>query len=173
MTLHGRAGIPARHDAGQECPAYPIGGGVARMNRGHECRTIGEVPIAKKKDEARELAKLCARIADDKKGEHILVLGMTRLIVLTDYFVITHGTNRRQVQAVADAIAETMHKLRVPCLSREGMEDTGWVLLDYGEVVVHVFDEATRAFYDLEHLWGDAPRVRWRRTPRVRKGETS
>ena len=130
------------------------------------------VTIAKKKDEARELAKLCARIADDKKGARILVLKMTELIVLTDYFVIVSGTSRRQVQAVAGEIGQSMKKLKVPCLSLEGVEEGRWALLDYGVVVVHVFDEPTREFYDLEHLWADARRVRWRKTTRstARKG---
>ena len=97
---------------------------------------------------------------------------MTELIVLTDYFVIVSGTSRRQVQAVADEIGRSMKKLKVPCLSLEGLEEGRWVLLDYGEAVVHVFDEPTREFYDLEHLWADAPRVRWRKTTRstARKG---
>lgn len=130
----------------------------------------GDADIARKRDEARELAKLCARIADDRKGEHILVLKMTDLIVLTDYFVIINGTNRRHTQAIAEEIARTMKKLKVPCLSTEGGEEGLWVLLDYVDVVVHVFDEPTRAFYDLEHLWADAPRARWRKTSRTRKG---
>ena len=114
----------------------------------------------------QELAKLCARIADDIKGENTVILEMTDLIVLTDYFVITNGTNRRQVNAIADEISVTLKKLKVPCLSREGEHDGTWELLDYGDVVVHVFDQVTRAFYDLERLWADAPRVRRRRTTR-------
>jgi len=98
---------------------------------------------------------------------------MTDLIVLTDYFVITHGGSRRHVQAIADEIAKSLKKLRVPRLSLEGYEEASWVLLDYGDVVVHVFDEGRRAFYDLEHLWADAPRARWRRTTRAKKGKTS
>jgi ribosome-associated protein len=110
---------------------------------------------------------LCARIADDKKAGCTVILRMTELIVLTDYFVITSGTNPRQVQAIADEIRRSMDKLRLRCLSVEGFEEGRWVLLDYGDVVVHVFDEATRDFYDLERLWADAPRVRWRRTLRA------
>lgn len=130
--------------------------------------------IARKKDEAREIARLCARIAEDKKGERILVLKMTDLIVLTDYFVITHGGNPRQVRAIADETSRSMKKLKVPCLAIDGLEEARWALLDYGDVVVHVFDEATREFYDLEHLWADAPRVRWRKTTRAtrKKGKT-
>jgi len=97
---------------------------------------------------------------------------MTELIALTDYFVITNGTNPRQVQAVCDGIVLAMKELKAPCLGVEGYEEARWVLLDYGDVVVHVFDRPTREFYDLEHLWADAKRVRWRKTPRpvVKKG---
>lgn len=138
----------------------------------NEGRRNGGVPIAKK-NEARELAKLCARIAEDTKGEDIRVLKMTDLIVLTDYFVITHGNNKRHVHAIADEISKALKKLKVPRLSIEGDDDAGWVLLDYADVVVHVFDEKTRAFYDLERLWADAPRARWRKTTRAKKGKTS
>ena len=96
---------------------------------------------------------------------------MTDLIVLTDYFVITHGNSPRQVRAIADEISRSMKKLKVPCLSIDGLEEARWALLDYCDVVVHVFDEATREFYDLEHLWADAPRTRWRKTTR-KKGKT-
>ena len=97
-------------------------------------------------------------------------------MVLTDYFVIASGTNPRQVGAIADELTRTMREGRVRCLGTEGVPEGRWALLDFGDVVVHVFDETTRAFYDLEHLWGDAPRVRWRsavrKTP-AREGEPS
>jgi ribosome-associated protein len=98
---------------------------------------------------------------------------MTELMALTDYFVITNGTNTRQVQAIADEIMKAMKKRGVRCLSTEGMAEATWVLLDYGDVVVHVFDRSTRAFYDLEHLWADAPRARWRASTarKRRKGD--
>ncbi len=108
------------------------------------------------------MAKLCARIADDKKALNIVVLKMTDLIVLTDYFVIASGTNPRQVSAMADAIREGVRGLDVKCLGTEGVQEGRWALLDFGDVVVHLFDETTRAFYDLENLWAEAPRVRWR-----------
>jgi ribosome-associated protein len=128
---------------------------------------FGGDEIAKVRDEAGRTAKLCARIADDKKAEHVVVLRMRELILLTDYFVIASGTNPRQVQAIADEIIRSMKDLNVSCLGMEGLVEGRWVLLDYGEVVVHVFDRATRDFYDLDHLWADAPRVRWRTTPRT------
>ena len=106
---------------------------------------------------------MCARIADDKKALNVIVLKMTDLMVLTDYFVIASGTNPRQVAAIAEGIRETVRGLKVPCLGTEGVVEGRWALLDFGDVVVHVFDETTRSFYDLEHLWADAPRVRWRK----------
>ena len=132
-------------------------------------RRIRRKDIAKKNDEIQELAKLCARIADDTKAENTVSLEVTDLIVLTDYFVITNGTNRRQVNAIADEIAVTFKKLKVPCLSREGEHDGSWELLDYGDLVVHIFDKATREFYSLERLWADAPKVRWKKPARKTK----
>ena len=114
---------------------------------------------------------LCARIAEDRKGERILVLRMTDLIALTDYFVIAGANNRRHVQAIADEISHKLKARKVRRLSIEGYEEGNWVLLDYGDVVVHVFDDETRAFYDLEHLWADATRARWR-APAPKKGKT-
>ena len=136
---------------------------------------IRRTTIARKKDEAREIAKLCAKIADDKKAENVVVLQMTHLVVLTDYFVIANGTNPRQVSAIADELARTMRALKVPVLGVEGLQDGKWALLDCGDVVVHVFDSSTRSFYDLENLWADAPRVRWKksvRKPAAGKGKT-
>ena len=93
---------------------------------------------------------------------------MTDLIVLTDYFVIAGGTNPRQVIAIAEGTKEAMRKLKVPCLGSEGMQDGRWALMDFGEVVVHVFDESTRMFYNLEQLWAEAPRVRWKKVTRAK-----
>ena len=102
----------------------------------------------------------------------MLVLKMTELIVLTDYFVIAGATNPRQVAAIATEIAATMHKLKVPCIGTEGIQAGRWALLDFGDVVVHVFDKVTRDFYALEHLWADAPRVRWQKAVHaVQKGK--
>jgi ribosome-associated protein len=87
------------------------------------------------------------------------LLDVSGLIVLTDVFIIASGTSRRHVITLAE---ETEMQLKVQDrrpLRREGMEDGSWVLLDYGDVVVHVFDEDTRAYYDLERLWADAPRL--------------
>lgn len=87
------------------------------------------------------------------------MLDVSGLIVLTDVFIIASGTSRRHVITLAEETEMTLKQYDRRPLRREGMEDGTWVLLDYGDVVVHVFDEETRAYYDLERLWADAPRL--------------
>ena len=89
----------------------------------------------------------------------IVLLDVHELLVITDVFVIASGGTRRQVQALMDAVEEGLRRLDRRPLRREGEDDAQWVLLDYGDVVIHVFDAPTRAYYDLERLWGDAPRL--------------
>lgn len=84
---------------------------------------------------------------------------MHELLVITDIFVLASGNNRRQVQALIDAVEEALRLDNRKPLRREGQDDAQWVLLDYGDIVVHVFDTPTRDYYDLERLWGDAPRL--------------
>lgn len=110
----------------------------------------------------RSLARLVVEAATATKAEELVVLDLRRLTSLTDYFVIGSGTSDRHVQAIVDAISTQlkMHG-RVP-LGREGERTRRWVVVDFGDVVAHVFHHAERAFYQLEKLWGDAPRVKWR-----------
>ena len=102
---------------------------------------------------------MAAAAIDDKKGLDITMLDVSGLIVLTDVFVIASGTSRRHVMTLAEETELQLKGIDRRPLRREGMEDGSWVLLDYGDVVVHVFDEETRAYYDLERLWADAPRL--------------
>ena len=105
---------------------------------------------------------VAARAADAKSGEETVILAMGDLLGLTDAFVVTNGRNTRQVKTIVDEV-ERQVKLtsgRSPhCI--EGLDDAFWVLMDYGDFLVHVFMDEARAFYDLEHLWTDAPRVAW------------
>jgi ribosome-associated protein len=95
----------------------------------------------------------------DKKAEHLIVLDLTKGPAFTDFFVICTGMNRRQVQAIADAVQEaTAARGHKPALV-EGYERGDWVLIDYFDFIVHIFMPATREFYSLEKLWGDAERV--------------
>jgi ribosome-associated protein len=97
--------------------------------------------------------------AEDRKALDLKVLHLQQVSDFTDYFVICSGTNERQVQAIADAIQERLRANRVRALHVEGYNRGQWVLLDYGDLVVHVFQEEPRRFYALERLWGDAPDV--------------
>src|SRR5580698_2299883 len=103
-----------------------------------------------------------ARAADEKLGEATVVLAMGGFLGVTDAFVITHGRNTRQVRTLVDEIERRVKEVsgRSP-RAVEGLRDLHWVLMDYGDFLVHVFHEETRPYYDLEHLWGDAPRVDW------------
>lgn len=97
--------------------------------------------------------------ADDRKALDLKVLHLQKVSDFTDYFLICSGTSERQVQAIADGVQERLRANRVRPLHVEGYNRGQWVLLDYGDLVVHVFQEEPRRFYALERLWGDAPDV--------------
>ncbi|HEX5761180.1 MAG TPA: ribosome silencing factor [Thermoanaerobaculia bacterium] len=97
--------------------------------------------------------------AEDRKARELRVLHLGRVTDFTDYFLICSGTSDRQVQAIADSIQERLRAGKVRPLHVEGYNRAQWVLLDYGDLVVHVFQEEPRRFYALERLWGDAPDV--------------
>ncbi len=108
-----------------------------------------------------DIARVAAAAADDKKATDITVIDLIGTTDVTDYFVICTGANNRQVDAIVDAVREKVQQnLGIRPLSCEGREGLSWVLVDYGSVVVHVFDPERRDFYRLERLWGDAPRVK-------------
>ncbi len=106
-----------------------------------------------------ERALLSAEAADDKKAFDILILDLRGITYITDYFVICSASNPTQVGAVSDSVDQKLGRARVSPSHIEGKDGASWVLMDYGDVVVHVFDEQTRLYYNLEKLWGDAPRV--------------
>jgi ribosome-associated protein len=112
--------------------------------------------------EALRLAKVAARAADEKKAERTLVLEVAHVLAITDYFVITSASNRRLVRTVVDAVEQAVRAEtgRSP-LRTEGLAEQVWVLIDYGDVVVHVFAEETRMYYEIERLYRDVPKVSW------------
>lgn len=114
--------------------------------------------------DAYERAVVAARAAAEKKGEDTVVLDVGDIIGITDAFVITTGGNVRQVRTICDEI-ELALKVEADVAPRavEGLNDASWVLMDYGDLVVHVFLREARDYYDLERLWADAPRVDWER----------
>ena len=96
--------------------------------------------------------------AADKKAVEVTVLDLSGIASFTDYFVITSGTNVRQVQAIADEVVEQLKKQGTRAARVEGYQKGEWILVDYGDFIVHVFEDKARRFYDLERLWRDAPR---------------
>lgn len=110
---------------------------------------------------SHELAICVARVLDAKKADHVDVLDLRQLSILADYFVFGSGFARVQIRALADAALEEARKEGVRTRSTEGYDDSGWILLDFGDVVVHLMTEESRDYYRLERLWGDAPKVEW------------
>jgi ribosome-associated protein len=118
--------------------------------------------------DAQARAVLAAGAASSKKADDILVLEVGDIISITDYFVIASASNPRLVRTIVDEVERVMkEEAAVAPRGTEGLDDASWVLLDYGDVVVHVFLDETRAYYDLDRLWADAPRVDWERVVAV------
>lgn len=121
-------------------------------------------PVADAAGEARSRALIAAGVASAKKAEDIVVLDVGDIISITDVFVIASASNTRQVRTIVDDVERALkEQLSVAPRSVEGRDDASWVLLDYGDVIVHVFLTETRAYYDLDRLWSDAPRLDWER----------
>lgn len=113
-------------------------------------------------EQIKELLVAAATAAAGKKGEDVIVLDVGDILAITDAFVITHGANTRQVRSIAEEVEEQVAAAGGPKPLRvEGLDDARWVLLDYGDFVVHIFLDEVRRFYDLERLWADAPRLAW------------
>ncbi|MGM0385284.1 MAG: ribosome silencing factor [Actinomycetota bacterium] len=110
-------------------------------------------------ERATELAVLAARAGSARKAEDIVALDVSERLMLTDVFLVMSGTNERQVSAIVDAVEERLAEAGARALRREGRRQARWVLLDFGEVVVHVQHEEDREFYALERLWRDCPVV--------------
>lgn len=105
--------------------------------------------------QANEMVKLAITALEDKKGEDIRVIDIHEVSVLADYFLIASGSNGNQVQAMADNVEEELGKAGYPCKQVEGYQSANWILMDYGDIIVHVFDKEDRLFYDLERIWRD------------------
>ncbi len=118
--------------------------------------------------EALELARRVAAILDSMKGTDPVLLDVSKKLGLTDYFLIVSAANRRLAQAMAREVEGRLKAEGVAPPRMEGLEVGWWVLMDYGDLVVHIFREEARSYYDLDHLWADAPRVELELPP---KGE--
>jgi len=119
----------------------------------------GEAPVS---FSAEAVACTCAHVADERKAEQIVVLNVGPLAFFTDYFVIATGRNKRQINAIAEDILQRLKGLGQLPLGVEGEAEAGWVLIDLGDAVVHLFSPQARELYDLELLWGEAERACWR-----------
>ena len=102
-----------------------------------------------------EMVKLAKTALEDKKAGDIKVIDISGVSVLADYFIIADGSNVNQVQAMVDNVDEVLGRAGYECKQMEGYGTGGWILMDYGDVVIHIFDEENRLFYDLERIWRD------------------
>jgi len=122
--------------------------------------------------DSRMKSLLSVRAAIEKKAAELVLLEMRRVSSYTDYFLICSGKSDRQVQAIAQRIAEVLGEVGIQPLGLEGMSEGKWVLMDYGDLVIHVFLEPIRRFYDLEGLWIDAPRIDLQKGANLGESET-
>ena len=125
--------------------------------------TVSAVPIADRHEPTGpDAVVVAARAADAKSGEDTVILSMEDVLGITDAFVITSGRNARQVRTIVDEVERQVGEMhgRKP-VRVEGLADARWVLMDYGDFLVHVFLDEAREYYDLEHLWADAGRIPW------------
>ena len=109
--------------------------------------------------DSSEKSLACARLASDKKGKNLVILELKGISPLADYFVVCSGTSDRHVKALASHIEISLKEEGILALGIEGLREGKWVLMDYDDVIVHVFQEHEREFYDLENLWLECPRI--------------
>lgn len=109
--------------------------------------------------QSREMAKIACEALADKKGEDIRVIDISQVSVLADYFIIANGSNESQVRALVDNVEEELAKHGCHAKQREGYGLGSWVLLDFGDIIIHIFDKENRLFYDLERIWSDGKQI--------------
>ena len=105
------------------------------------------------------MAKLAIEALEDKKAEDIKVIDISEVSVIADFFIIAGGSNRSQIQALCDNVDEKLGRAGYPAKQTEGYETANWVLLDFGDIIVHIFDKENRLLYDLERIWRDGKQV--------------
>jgi ribosome-associated protein len=111
----------------------------------------------------RQLALLAAETCDEKKAKEIVVLDVRKITSISDYFIVCSTSNERQARAIAEEMRMKLKEMGKREMGVEGMEDARWVLQDFGDIVLHIFHESQREFYDIEGLWADAKQVRWKK----------
>ncbi len=111
--------------------------------------------MASAEEKIREMAKMTIQALEDKKAEDVSVIDISNISVLADYFIIASGNNRNQIQTLCDAVEEKLGRAGYPVKQIEGYDNANWVLLDFKDIIVHIFDKENRLFYDLERIWCD------------------
>lgn len=107
----------------------------------------------------KDIARLAIQALEDKKAEDIRVIDISQVSVIADYFIIAGGTNKSQIQALCDNVQETLGRAGCPEIQTEGYRTANWILMDFGDVIIHIFDRENRLFYDLERIWRDGRQV--------------
>ena len=108
---------------------------------------------------SKDILKTAYEAISDKKGESTRIIDISKLSVIADYFIVNNGSNVNQVQAIADSVEEKLLEAGVKLKQVEGNNNSGWILMDFGDVIVHVFSKEERFFYDLERIWSDGTNV--------------
>ncbi|MBN2455689.1 MAG: ribosome silencing factor [Sedimentisphaerales bacterium] len=115
-------------------------------------------------DKTKQFALKAAKLADERHCTDIIILDLRGKSPVTDYFIIATGTSDRQMRTIADEINDAAKKTEIQLFGRAGYDQARWILLDYVDVIVHIFDSQYRDYYDLELLWGDAEKIKWEKT---------
>ena len=131
--------------------------GDGQQNHSHSCEF--KITGGDRMNQALEMARVAYQALDEKKGEDIRVIDISGISVIGDYFVITNGTSDSQVRALVENVEEKMHKAGYELKEQEGNNSGTWVLLDYGDIIIHIFDRENRPFYNLERIWSDGKEV--------------
>ncbi len=109
--------------------------------------------------QVKEMARTAIHALEEKKAEDIRVIDISQVSVIADYFIIANGNNRNQIQTLSDEVEETLGRAGYPLKQKEGYHNANWVLLDFGDIIIHIFDKENRLFYDLERLWFDGKTI--------------
>ena len=109
--------------------------------------------------QVKKMARTAIHALEEKKAEDIRVIDISQVSVIADYFIIANGNNRNQIQPLSDEVEETLGRAGYPLKQKEGYHNANWVLLDFGDIIIHIFDKENRLFYDLERLWFDGKTI--------------
>ena len=110
-------------------------------------------------EQAKEMVKIAVKALEDKKAEDVKIIDIGGVSTIADYFIIANGSNQNQLQAMRDAVEEDLYKAGYPVKQVEGNSNSSWILMDYTEIIVHVFSKEDRLFYDLERIWKDGKEI--------------